>query len=194
MTAVEPDPTYDTKSPPTGSAVHAHQRRPLLVLLPTAPAYAQSVTEHLFDLDQSRLRPARGLNTGVAALAARPARHIYGKELAAVANPPLQRLTAWGATAIMRALQILAIQQGTFIALSRVHLDVEKWCFSFVSMKSLLLVAVTLILIGHTPLLWKAVLPVAARGWIKDWTESFAPGLGLIQMAILGWLAIGGAR
>jgi exosortase/archaeosortase family protein len=141
-------------------------------------------------------------------------RHIYGKELAALANPRLQPLTAWGAAKILQALGIGAISEGAFITLPSVKLEVQEWCSGLVSMKWLLLLAGTLLFVGSAPWPWKLGVLIAAplialevnmlrvagvgvgieffghasRGAIKDWTASAATVFGVVQVVGLGWL------
>ena len=140
--------------------------------------------------------------------------HIYGHELAAIANPRLQRLTAWGATMILRTLQIPATRQGVFITLPSVRLEVQEWCSGLVSMKWLLLLAVVVALVIPAGLSWKAALVLAAplialevnmlrvagigvgveawgyaaSGPLKEWLGWAALALGVMQVVGLGWL------
>jgi len=141
-------------------------------------------------------------------------KHIYGRELAAIANPRLQSLSAWGATKILRALQIPASREGVLITLPSVSLEVQEWCSGLVSMKWLLLLAIVIALVTPMGLSWKAVLVLAAplialevnmlriasigagietlgyaaRGTLKEWTGWGAMGLGVVQVVGLGWL------
>ena len=141
-------------------------------------------------------------------------KHIYGHELAAIANPRLQRLTAWGATMILRTLQIPATRQGVFITLPSVRLEVQEWCSGLVSMKWLLLLAVVVALVIPAGLSWKAALVLAAplialevnmlrvagigagveawgyaaSGPLKEWLGWAAMALGVMQVVGLGWL------
>ena len=141
-------------------------------------------------------------------------KHLYGREFAALANPRLQLLSAWGATMILRALRIPAVQQGAFITLPSVILEVQEWCSGLVSMKWLLLLGVVIALVTPMGLSWKAVLVLAAplialevnilriasigagietlgyagRETLKEWTGWGAMGLGVAQIVGLGWL------
>jgi exosortase/archaeosortase family protein len=146
-------------------------------------------------------------------------RHLYGHQLAAIANPPLQRVTAWGAAKMLNTVQIPAVQRGVFVDLPTVRLEVEKWCSGLVSIKWLLLVAAILLFVGSAPWPWKLVLLVAAplialevnmlrvasvgagieifghaaRSALKEWLAWGATGLGVAQVIGLGlalpWLS-----
>jgi len=146
-------------------------------------------------------------------------KHIYGRELAAIANPRLQPLTAWGATMILRALHISAIQQGALITLPSVTLEVQEWCSGLVSMKWLLLLAVGFSLVAPVGLPWKIALVLAAplialevnilrvagigaylevfghasRHAVKEWAGWGATVFGAVQVVALGRL-INGCR
>jgi exosortase/archaeosortase family protein len=139
-------------------------------------------------------------------------RHLYGPQLAAFANPLLQRVTAWGAAKMLNAVQIPAVHRGVFVDLPTVRLEVEEWCSGLVSMKWLLLLATMLLFVGSARWPWKLVLIVAAplialevnmlrvasvgagieifghasRTAIKEWTGWAATGLGVVQVAGLG--------
>jgi exosortase/archaeosortase family protein len=141
-------------------------------------------------------------------------KHIYGRELAAAVNPRLQTVSAWGATTILRALQIPATRQGVFIDLPSVRLEVQEWCSGLVSMKWLLLLGVAIALVLPTGMSWKIAFVVAAplialevnmlriasvgagvemsgraaSETIKEWAGWSAMGLGVAQVVGLGWV------
>jgi len=66
-------------------------------------------------------------------------RHIYGRELAALVNPTLQRLTAWAAAKLIGGRS-----RGVFIHLRSLTLEVQEWCSGLVTAKWLTVVAVVL--------------------------------------------------
>jgi exosortase/archaeosortase family protein len=139
-------------------------------------------------------------------------KHLYGQQLAALANPALQRVTAWGAATMLHAVRFPAVQRGVFVDLPTVRLEVAEWCSGLVSMKWLLLVATMLLFVGSARWPWKLVLIVvaplialevnmlrvasvgagielfghASRGAIKEWTAWGATALGVAQVVGLG--------
>jgi len=143
-------------------------------------------------------------------------RHLYGRELAALANPSLQRTTAWGAACVLNAVQIPARQRAEFIDLPHVRLEVQEWCSGLVSMKWFLLLSVGIALAVPVSIPWKIALIFAAPlialevnilrvagigisvewlhadGWgpMKEWLAWVATGLGVAQVVGLGrWIA-----
>jgi exosortase/archaeosortase family protein len=140
-------------------------------------------------------------------------RHIYGRQLNAALNPPLQRLTAWGTAGLLRAARFSAVQRDAFVDLPSVTLLVEEWCSGLVSIKWLLLMALALIFIGRSPWPWKVALVVIAplvaieanvlriaavgaayelgyNGWaLKDWLGWAAISFGVVQIVGLKCLS-----
>jgi len=142
-------------------------------------------------------------------------RHIFGPQLHALLNPSLQRVTAWGAATMLRAIRIPAAQRGVHVDLPSVSLEVQEWCSGLVSMKWLLLLAVFIALVGSGSLPWKVALVLAAplialeantlrgagiglgleaggydyRSLLKDGTGWVALALGVVQVIGLGrWM------
>jgi exosortase/archaeosortase family protein len=89
-------------------------------------------------------------------------RHIYGRELAAMADPILQPLTAWGAAKMLGALQFPVTQAGVFVSLPSVTLEVQKWCSGLVSMKWLTLLAFVIAFVIRASLSWRIAIILAA--------------------------------
>jgi len=136
-----------------------------------------------------------------------PRKHV---ELAAILNPPLQHLTAWGATAMLQAIRTPAVQRGTHVDLSSVSLEVQEWCSGLYSMKWLVLLALFIAVFVKQSLPWKValvlaaplvaleanMLRVAATGVslefvghpYKDWMGWGAMALGVVQVVGLGRL------
>jgi exosortase len=134
--------------------------------------------------------------------------------LNAIANPPLQRMTAWGATVVLRVLSLPARRQELFISLPTVRLEVEPWCSGIVSMKWLTLLAIVLAFVVPGGIPWKAALIIAAplialecnilrvaaigywiesfgdasRVFAKEWASWGAIAFGVVQLAGLAWL------
>jgi exosortase/archaeosortase family protein len=145
-------------------------------------------------------------------------KHIGGRRLNAAVNPTLQRVTAWGATAILQALWIPAVQRGVYVDLSSVSLEVQEWCSGLYLVKWLLLLALFLAVVGRQTVPWKVALIVVAplialeanvlrvagvgvsyeilgyapehwMGWgPKHWLGWGALALGVVQVVGLGWL------
>jgi hypothetical protein len=130
-----------------------------LLLALVTPAFGQTFTESLTITvtfpDGSSFTKSQGGSAGPAYPAATVStpelpllrralsRHIGGRPLKAIADPPLQHITAWGASGVLRAAQIPAVSDGVLVHLSRVRLEVEEWCSGLVSMKWLSLLAGT---------------------------------------------------
>jgi exosortase len=95
-------------------------------------------------------------------------RHIYGRELGARLNPPLQQITAWGATGLLRAIGLPAVQHGIYVDLPKASLEVQEWCSGLTSAKWLLLFGLGFVAIGRlriifpTPWKWALLLLIAA--------------------------------
>jgi exosortase/archaeosortase family protein len=137
-------------------------------------------------------------------------KHIGGRQLNAALNPALQRITAWGAAALLRVPR-----SGDWILLPSATLEVQEWCSGIVSMKWLMLLALGIGLIGRMGIPWTVALVVAAalvgvevnvvrvtgvgagiewfgvasRGAIKEWTSWGAMVFGVAQVIGLGWVA-----
>jgi hypothetical protein len=95
-------------------------------------------------------------------------RHFYGHQLAAIANPLLQRVTAWGAAKMLNAGQIL------ILAAPLIALEVNMLCVASVGPG--------IDIFGH-----------ADRSTLKEWLAWGATGLGVAQVIGLGlalaWLS-----
>jgi exosortase/archaeosortase family protein len=94
-------------------------------------------------------------------------RHIGGQQLARALNPALQVVTAAGATAVLRALDLPGVRRNVFIDLPTVSLEVQEWCSGLVSMKWLLALGVVVALgvvacTGVAGLPWAVLIVLAA--------------------------------
>jgi exosortase/archaeosortase family protein len=134
-------------------------------------------------------------------------KHLGGRQLNAALNPPLQRVTTWGA-----AMLLGADHEGDRIFLRNAILEVQEWCSGLVTMKWLLVLAAICLAIGRVPWPWAAIMVlavpliaievnilrvvgigagldvfgVARASMIKDWMGWGATGLGVAQVAGLG--------
>jgi exosortase/archaeosortase family protein len=140
---------------------------------------------------------------------------ILTLEIRSAVMPQLQRMTAWGATTLLRAVRWPARQDGTVIALSRVRLEVLEECAGFHSWviltallgliawtsrsRSLALTLGLIFMVAPLLALEKTALRVAilglaldsgmpAYGFMHDWVGHSAFGLVLLQVIGLGRL------
>lgn len=77
-------------------------------------------------------------------------------------NPPLQWITATGATSVLRAVGYPAQRRGIVIELPAARLEVIEWCSGLMSAKWLLFLGLTLVAGARLPWRWALVVVVGA--------------------------------
>ena len=125
---------------------------------------------------------------GVPELAILPrfTRHLGGRQLNALVNPSLQRLTAWGAAELLGTKN-----HGHYIVLPTVILEVEDWCSGITAMKWLMLLALVFGLVSRLGLLGTVMLIFAAAltALEANILRVAAVGYGYGEHP-LGWIAV----
>jgi exosortase/archaeosortase family protein len=96
--------------------------------------------------DVAVVRPVGGFTVGTPefAILRRLTRHVGGVRFNAAVTPPLQYVTAWGATGVLKALQKPVALRGLFIDWSPFAFEIEPWCAGTNTLKLMLAIGLGL--------------------------------------------------